>query len=177
MGHISFAYFCSGNNAYKVHILMHINKYSFICIQLVIWIFMQCLWLFIHMSWASLVAQMVKNLPAMQDSQGSIPGLEKSPRERNGYPLQYSYLVSSVDRGAWQAEVHGVAKSETTEWLTYTYHNLFWDLKEMATHSSVLAWRIPGTREPGGLLSMGFTQSQTRLKLLSSSSSSREYEQ
>ena len=67
------------------------------------------------MSWASLVAQMVKNLPAMQDSQGSIPGLEKSPRERNGYPLQYSYLVSSVDRGAWQAEVHGVAKSETTE--------------------------------------------------------------
>ena len=45
----------------------------------------------------------------------------------------------------------------------------------MATHSSVLAWRIPGTVEPGGLLSMGVTQSQTQLKRLSSSSSSKGY--
>ena len=46
----------------------------------------------------SLVAQMVKNLPAMQESQGSIPGLEKSPREGSGFPLQYSYLAGSGQR-------------------------------------------------------------------------------
>ena len=60
-----------------------------------------------------------------------------------------------MDRGAWLAAAHGVAKSRT--WLsdfTFTFH--FHALaKEMATHSSVLAWRIPGTGEPGGLLSMG----------------------
>ena len=60
-----------------------------------------------------------------------------------------------MDGGAWKAAVHGVSKSRT--WLsdfTFTFH--FHALeKEMATHSSVLAWRIPGTREPGGLPSMG----------------------
>ena len=60
-----------------------------------------------------------------------------------------------MDRGAWKAAVHGVARSRT--WLsgfTFTFH--FHALeKEMATHSSVLAWRIPGTAEPGGLPSMG----------------------
>ena len=60
-----------------------------------------------------------------------------------------------MDKGAWQAAVHGVAKSQT--WLidfTFTFH--FHALeKEMATHSSVLAWRIPGMGEPGGLPSMG----------------------
>ena len=55
------------------------------------------------------------------------------------------------DREAWPAAVHGVARSRT---LTFTFH--FHALeKEMATHSSVLAWRIPGKEEPGGLLSMG----------------------
>ena len=44
---------------------------------------------------------------------GSIPGLGRSPEERNGYPLQYSALENSMDRGAWQAIVHGVAKSQT----------------------------------------------------------------
>ena len=75
--------------------------------------------------------------------------------EGNGNPLQYSCLENPVDRGAWWAAVHEVAKSRT--WLsnfTFTLH--FHALeKEMATHSSVLAWRIPGTGEPGGLLSMG----------------------
>ena len=58
-------------------------------------------------------------------------------------------------RGAWWAAVHGVAKSRTRlSDFTFTFH--FHALeKEMATHSSVLAWRIPGTREPGGLPSMG----------------------
>ena len=76
-------------------------------------------------------------------------------REGNGTPLQYSCLENPMDGGAWWAAVHGVARSWT--WLsdfTFTFH--FHALeKEMATHSSVLAWRIPGTGEPGGLPSMG----------------------
>ena len=75
-----------------------------------------------------------------------------------------------MDRGAWWAAVHGVTKSGTRlSDFTFTFH--FHALeKEMATHSSVLAWRIPGTEEPGRRPSMGL-HSQTRLKQLSSSSS------
>ena len=70
-------------------------------------------------------------------------------------PLQYSYLENPMDRGAWWAAVHGVTKSQTRlSDFTFTFH--FHALeKEMATHSSVVAWRIPGKGEPGGLLSMG----------------------
>ena len=75
--------------------------------------------------------------------------------EGNGTPLQYSCLENPMDGGAWWAAVHGVTKSQT--WLsdfTFTFH--FHALeKEMATHSNVLAWRIPGTEEPSGLPSMG----------------------
>ena len=76
-------------------------------------------------------------------------------REGNGTPLQYSCLENPMDRGAWWAAVHGVAKSRRRlSNFTFTFH--FHALeKEMATHSSVLAWRIPGTQEPGGLPSMG----------------------
>ena len=104
-----------------------------------------------------------------------------------------------MDGGAWWAAVHGVAKSRTQlSDFTFTFHCHALE-KEMATHSSVLAWRIPGTGEPGGLLSMGshrvrhdwsdlaaaaaglawwaavygVAQSWTRLKWCSSSSSSR----
>ena len=75
--------------------------------------------------------------------------------EGNGTPLQYSCLENPMDGGGWWAAVHGVAKSGA--WLshfpfTFHFHALE---KEMATHSSVLAWRIPGTGEPGGLPSMG----------------------
>ena len=76
-------------------------------------------------------------------------------RETNGTPLQYSCLENPMDRGAWWAAVHGVTESWTRLGdFTFTCH--FHALeKEMATHSSVLAWRIPGTGESGGLLSMG----------------------
>ena len=75
--------------------------------------------------------------------------------EGNGTQLQYSCLENPMDGGAWYAAVHGVAKSRTQlSALTFTFH--FHALeKEMATHSSVLAWRIPGTEEPSGLPSMG----------------------
>ena len=78
-----------------------------------------------------------------------------SEKAMNGTPLQYSCLENLMDRGAWKAAVHGVAGS----WMrlsdfTFTFH--FHALeKEMATHSSVLAWRIPETWEPGGPPSMG----------------------
>ena len=75
--------------------------------------------------------------------------------EGTGDPLQYSWLETPVDRGAWCAAVHGVLKS-WTELRDFTFTFDFHALeKEMATHSSVLAWRIPGTGEPGGLPSMG----------------------
>ena len=62
-------------------------------------------------SWASHVAQLVKNLPAMWETLGSIPGLGRSPGEGKGYPLQYSGLENSMGRGALQATVHGVSRS------------------------------------------------------------------
>ena len=56
----------------------------------------------------------VKNLPAHAGDAGSIPGLGRSPGEGNGNPLQYSCLENPMDRGAWQAAVHGVAKELDT---------------------------------------------------------------
>ena len=73
----------------------------------------------------------------------------------SGTPLQYSCLENPMGRGAWWAAVHGVAKGRTRlNDFTFTFH--FHALeKEMAAHSGVLAWRIPGMGEPGGLPSMG----------------------
>ena len=76
-------------------------------------------------------------------------------REGNGTPLQYSCLGDPMEGGTWWAAVHGVAESWTQlSDFTFTFH---FDVleKEMATHSSVLAWRIPEMGEPGGLPSMG----------------------
>ena len=75
--------------------------------------------------------------------------------EGTGTPLQYSCLENPMDGGAWKAAVHGVAEGRTRlNDFTFTFH--FHALeKEMATHSSVLAWRIPGMAEPGGLPSIG----------------------
>ena len=75
--------------------------------------------------------------------------------EGNGTPLQYSCLENPLDGGAWKAAVHGVAQGRTRLsdfTFTFYFHALE---KEMANHSSILAWRIPGTGEPRGLLSMG----------------------
>ena len=75
--------------------------------------------------------------------------------EGNGTPLQYSCLENPMGGGAWWAVVHGVAKRQTRlSDFTFTFHFPALE-KAMATHSSVLAWRIPGTGEPRGLLSMG----------------------
>ena len=90
--------------------------------------------------------------------------------EGNGTPLQYSCLENPLYRGAWWATVRGVSGSRTPlSDFTFTFH--FHALeKEMATHSNVLAWRIPGMGESGGLPSVG--SHRVRLRWLSSSSSS-----
>ena len=75
--------------------------------------------------------------------------------EGKGTPLQYSCLENPMDRGAWRAAVHEVAEGRIPliDFIfTFHFHALE---KEMATHSSVLAWRIPGTGEPSGLPSTG----------------------
>ena len=98
--------------------------------------------------WASQVALVVKNLPAnagdIRDA-GSIPGLGSSPGEGNGNPLQYSCQENPMDRGAWWATVHGVAKSLT-------------QLKRLSTHSYAIcffflnlccpSWRRQGQPTP-----------------------------
>ena len=82
-----------------------------------------------------------------------ILGLQKS--------LFSTCLENPMDGGAWWAAVHGVTKNRTRlSDFTFTFHFHTME-KAMATHSSVLAWRIPGTAEPGGLLSLGVTQSWT----------------
>ena len=85
----------------------------------------------------------------------SLPCSRAPVWEGNGTPLQYSCLENPKDEGAWCAAVHGVSRS----WIrlsdftfTFYFHTLE---KKMGTHSSVLAWRVPGMGEPGGLLSIG----------------------
>ena len=76
-------------------------------------------------------------------------------RRRQQHPLQYSCLENPMDGGAWWAAVHGVAKSRARlSDFTFTFHFPALE-KEMAPHSSTLAWRIPWMEEPGGLPSMG----------------------
>ena len=78
------------------------------------------------------------------------------PGEGSGTRLQYSCLENPMDGEAWWAAVHGVTKSRIRlSNFTFTFHFRALE-KEMATHSSVLAWRIPGTGEPGGLPSLGW---------------------
>ena len=106
----------------------------------------------------------VKNPPAnAEDARdtGSIPGLGRSPIEGNDNLLHYSCLENYIGRRAWLATVHGIAKNWTQlsthtrlSDVTFTLH--FHALeKEMATHSSILAWKIPWTEETGRLQSVG----------------------
>ena len=75
--------------------------------------------------------------------------------EGNGNPFQCSCLENPRDGRAWWAVVYGVSQSQTRlSDFTFTFH-FHASEKDMATHSSVLAWRIPGTGEPDGLPSMG----------------------
>ena len=123
--------------------------------------------------WASQVALVVKNL-------GSIPGLGRSPEGEHGNPLRYSSLENLMARGAWQATVHRVAKSQTWlkglsmhactvlrgKWAAFClmlfklFMMCYIDLKgppvtSMAPHSSTVAWKIPWMEDPGRLQSMG----------------------
>ena len=91
----------------------------------------------------------------------NVPATKKRPRveggtgEGDGTPRQSSCLENPIDGGAWKAAVHRVAEGWTQlSDFTFTFH-LHALQKETATHSSVLAWRIPGMEEPGGLPSMG----------------------
>ena len=98
---------------------------------------------------------MKKESPLLRKERLLALSLSAPLGEGNGTPLQHSCLEDPTDGGAWWAAVHGVARSRTRlSNFTFTFH--FHALeKEMATHSSVLAWRIPGMAEPGGLPSMG----------------------
>ena len=100
--------------------------------------------------------QRIKWLDGINNSMDmNLTKLQVRIGESNGTLLQYSCLENPMDGGAWKAAVPGVAEGWTRlSDFTFTFH--FHALeKEMATHSSVLAWRIPGTAEPGGLPSMG----------------------
>ena len=98
---------------------------------------------------------MVKNPPDKARDADVIPESGRSRGIGNSNPLKDSCLENPMDGGAWKAAVHGVAEGQTRlSDFTLTFHFHAWE-KEMATHSSVLAWRIPGTGEPGRLLSMG----------------------
>ena len=90
---------------------------------------------------------------ASTDVDENLPVCRDSLMKYLSILLQSSCLKNPMDGGAWWAAVHGVAKSQTRlSDFTFHFHALE---KEMATHSSVLAWRITGMGEPGGLLSMG----------------------
>ena len=103
------------------------NTQHFIIIQDLCWIFAHCK--LIYVFWAHL-------------------------GEGNGTPLQYSCLENPMDGGAWCAAVHGVAKSRIRlSDFTFTFHFQALE-KEMATHSSTVAWKIPWMEEPGVLQSM-----------------------
>ena len=89
--------------------------------------------------------------------------------EGNGTPLQYSRLENPMGEGAWWAAVHGVAQSRTRlSNLTFTFH-LPASEKAMAAHSSVLAWRLPGTGNLVGCHLWGRTEPDTTERLSSSS--------
>ena len=130
----------------KQQCLLSLYIYTYICVYIYIY------------SWSrSLLHLQADSLQWAQLGKHCIH-LYSGIREGNGTPLQYSCLENPMDRGAWWAAVHGVAKSQTQLCdFTFTFH--FHALeKEMATHSSVLAWRIPGMGELVGFRLWGLTE-------------------
>ena len=94
-------------------------------------------------------------LEILWNKSGNKNPVRQKVGEGDGTPFQYSCLENPMDGVAWWATVHGVAKSRIRlSDFTLTFHFPALE-KEMATHSSVLAWRIPGTGEPDGLPSKG----------------------
>ena len=93
------------------------------------------------------------NIPGFRVLDYLLEFAQTNHGEGNGNPLQYSCLKNAVDRGTWWAAVHSVTQSRTQRSNLACVHALE---KETATHSNILAWRIPGTGELGGLPSMGF---------------------
>ena len=143
------------------------------------WLHYWCQWYYLKVFFSSTSLALIRPLLELKikflDFCQCLPSLNTANltlREGNGTALQYSCLENPMDVGAWWAAVHGVAKSRTrlSDFpFTFQFHALE---KEMATHSSVLAWRIPWMGEPGGLPSMGSHRVwQDWLKRLSSSSS------
>ena len=105
-----------------------------------------------------LVSSVTQSYPTLCDTMNcSMPGLPVHHQLPEFTQTHVHCLENPTDRGAWKAAAHGVAKSQTRlSDFTFTFH--FHALeKAMATHSSGLAWRIPGMEEPGGLPSMGCT--------------------
>ena len=107
----------------------------------------------IALSWVA--SEIVSSISHMLDAFAIFVNINTLYGGGNGTPLQSSCLENPMDGGAWKAAVHGVAEGRTRlSDFTFTFH--FHALeKEMATYSSVLAWRIPGAGEPDRLLSMG----------------------
>ena len=105
--------------------------------------------------WAAVYGVTQSRTRLKRRSSSSSSSSRHNSGQGNGTPLQYSCLEYPMNGGAWWAAVHGVPKSRTgLRDFTFTFH--FHALeKEMATHSSVLAWRVPGTGAPVGLPSMG----------------------
>ena len=100
-------------------------------------------------NWYFQTVVLEKTLESPLDSREIQP---VNPKENT---LQYSCLENPMGGGAWKAAVHGVTEGWT--WLSHFTFTLYFHAleKEMATHSSVLAWRVPGTGEPGGLPPVG----------------------
>ena len=117
------------------------------------------------------MALLVKESSCNTVDLGSVPGSGKIPGEGNGNPLQYSCLGNPMDKRVWKAIVHGVSrvrhnsegKASTCNMEAQVRSLGFEDPleKEIATHSSILAWKIPWTEEPGELQSMGCKELDT----------------